>query len=1362
MKLKRFTSWLQGLFEKESTEARIADEAALKLNNIDVDIAGRLVRRLGYDHWSDLESDNSIWASNYQPLVNSATRDFYAKVQGMYYFTDVAGVDYLFVVVNKKVYAEVNDGGNKTWLLLNPTSVIDLVETAKYIKIVSYYDTVFINDIENNVYMFNSQQYGEGGWVITGNRFMYFAGDTVYVRSHVDFSDTSEDIVIEDSAATNLSGTAIYDSLASVTGIDFIGTEPGIVLPANLNFGYCVRVGNSTVGYSYFVLSNGLNEVAQDKCYIVKFNDKLIAQEYAVLTMTSTGEVISFDTYDDDIYIWCQNGRIEIFDSNLAATVIGNGDSSDVDDFVAPVNDAGKSQYSLAVDSTGIYVYTEELPSKSDWMQYFEFSESYPARVLLNKNIQSVETTVSVTKGSTMPMIYADGHLWVGNYDGSVDKIDPATNTISATITAGSGYPSAIMYAGGYIWVTQGINTSSIQDLVKIDPATNLVDGTVVSIGTNFGKLAYSGGYVWYQAIESFFIRVDPTTLATVHYGNLLTWDGTSIVDRVTSITYVDSYLWAGTLQGFLYKFDPSTFTPGSTTKTPLLVITLLPSVNTLLYDGGYLWARTNSDVFKIEPGAPTVDATIPTGNAVDVFNCYGMSYGDSHLWVANAVDSSVLKIEPVNDEVVATISITGSTHSTAYGDSSAWASQPIATAPAVSRLSKEYYLDGSDFNSTYFTSATLSLSLLLVGVDFSGDIIEETINYIDWRCVFVLQLLADLKDIVPIQINDGYLYAGMVTNNTIDDGEYLRINSDFNVVENEGTITCNNKVFVQGDSESRMIMCGTGTGYYRSGSNWLWSNAINPYNDYTDLSTYNSNLSFYVLQQVQDVTNTDSDKLRTLGSPKQPIVLMDNDDLSTPSDLELSTVFRYYVTFKFLDNKTTDLSPASEEITVPTLGADPQDVKIVISELNLLSASGVQLYTTASIKEIEVYRAQKDSGETIFSDPIFLAKMEKDDDDLWFYTPSSKVYAEGVFEDNQQSITPYNPFTRNNVTKYPCKDIVVHKNRLVLVNKTSEINSNVLHYSDIDSAEALPPTNLRDVESGDGDSLVAGISVKDFLFLFKEFRIYGILGDVATGQLVDVSFNIGTQFPRTVCVYNDIVYFMNRAGIFQGNGPQVVKIRNGALDDIFDESQDDCIDLSNSINNAFAYVNRTKQEIEFHVPRKSGGVSQATNNSVIVYDIAHQLFTTRSYNSGIFYKIEAKDLISRDNIELMSTTDDPSLILKMNTSLNDNGSAITYTIWTKAFAVDNDVLRKSYKFLKLFGDNLTDITLTLTIDGVDDVATITNRDVGSHEETIATIHAGAFANRIIVKITGGAVSQERVSIDEMLLGMEYLRGSMR
>ena len=1545
MKIKTFTSWFKGLIRKERTETRIPDEALLKINNGNIDPVGRMSIRPGYEHWSDIELNNSITSSDGEPNVSSASIDFQNKVQGMYYFVDIANVQYVFVVTNGKVYAEIKDGVDRTWILLNPVGVINFVsERTKEIKMISYLDTVFFNDFENNVYMYNSQHYNEGGWIITGNRFIYFAGEKIYIRSYTDFSSTSEDITIENVAA-NLNGKSIYDGLLAISFIPAAGGEVDL---ADVNLGYAVRAGSATAGYFYYVLSNGKNEATNDSCYLIKFNERFIAKDYIVLPMDTNGEIVNFSYYDGDIYIWCTDGQIEVIDEdNLSNSPINSGD---VTSMVAPSPDGTVKQYALTANDKGIFLYTTDLPTKTDWWQPIFFND------------------FNFDDSADTGLVHDFSGITADTYDVSIGQNVIDQNDINIQ---NDFYKDEIRSSVGndnYSWLTNGslltgpggINPWQLHTLTFISYFTpGAVLPEVQSIPPAPGVI-----------IKNDFFYTKTTSLESGWPSN----DDWSTSPAPANATLTPGQTGRTSFNVFLDQKDVyqgNIISEKVITKIKLLLIDFLTSV-TLLPDDEDLAGTTdtltgadfyvNSTLVETGPGSGLYDIT--AGSQVPSVD------------ISNIINKDASSLDLTNRKISCNIHFGYDKDGAMISDIQIWSSYD-GQKLTLNTASLFFYLEGAaNYNNQIFSSMTSSNNVLLVGLDTSGNILTEDYTGPNgdkvWRWVLPLGKTADLKNALPIQsfknsIGEYIIYFGNSMDNGtngLDNGYYTSLNlTDFSL-ENTELKKADRLMLLQGDYLNRwgLRQIADSTDQIRIGSTWDWDNGIHQHpsgvavNNYTDFSTFNSNLIFHTLKIVQDTPLIEIDQLKPLGVPKQPILTMDNDDLSTASTFRAGDIYRYFSAYQFNDGSTTDLSPVSEEFLIPdintiqtvtsfaddgggdleatlnshgytdgeivrftnsggalptglavdtdyyivnsaantfelslTAGGTPivytdagsgttsvrevsnVPVKIIISELNLLNAQGVQIYDTDDIDEIQIYRSKKGVADADFADPSFLAKLEKaHGDEHWHYQEANKTvsavntgteqitvnthgysnddivqfdltlggtlpspltedteyyvivvdanniqvaltaggaaidlgpgygatveiyktFLAGTYDDNVGTIS-YNPFTKDNVKTYPCKDIVVHKNRFILINKTNEINSNIIHYSDLDNAEALPPSNIRDIESGDGDLLYGAISVGDYLYLFKEFRIYAILGDVATGQLIDPSKTIGTAFPRTIVAYNNNAFFMNRTGIFIISGPSVKEINVDTLDDLFNKNAIDSIDFSNCQDNAFGYVDVKNKLLHFYVPKKVAGASQVENNFVIIYDLTKNLFTTYSYFDNFFKKIIAKDIISNENIEL--TTGYNGNIFKSADTYADNGNDILFEIWLKSFNAKFDFLKKHFKFVKLFGNNIDSVSLDYDIDSIQASATPTFRTVGDYQEGLAILNNPGFSDRIVIKlsatsssldssaelieefsgatllteeqqvlITEHSTTNSPVSFDEVMLGLEPLRGAIR
>ena len=88
--------------------------------------------------------------------------------------------------------------------------------------------------------------------------------------------------------------------------------------------------------------------------------------------------------------------------------------------------------------------------------------------------------------------------MWVANsLDGTVSRIDPQTNRVTATIPVGDG-PAAIAVGAGGVWVANEFAGT----VARIDPATDTVTRTI-TVGNRPRGVAIAGGLVWVGAQAS-------------------------------------------------------------------------------------------------------------------------------------------------------------------------------------------------------------------------------------------------------------------------------------------------------------------------------------------------------------------------------------------------------------------------------------------------------------------------------------------------------------------------------------------------------------------------------------------------------------------------------------------------------------------------------------------------------------------------------------------------------------------------------------------------------------------------------------------------------------------------------------------
>jgi YVTN family beta-propeller protein len=101
-------------------------------------------------------------------------------------------------------------------------------------------------------------------------------------------------------------------------------------------------------------------------------------------------------------------------------------------------------------------------------------------------------------------VVVAEGSVWVANRgDGTISRVDPATNRVIAAIGVGAN-PTRLTADAGAVWV------ATAQGLQRIDPATNRVVHTLpVHVGP--GDVLAADGHLWLSLDDGSVRRLDPT-----------------------------------------------------------------------------------------------------------------------------------------------------------------------------------------------------------------------------------------------------------------------------------------------------------------------------------------------------------------------------------------------------------------------------------------------------------------------------------------------------------------------------------------------------------------------------------------------------------------------------------------------------------------------------------------------------------------------------------------------------------------------------------------------------------------------------------------------------------------------------------
>jgi virginiamycin B lyase len=102
-----------------------------------------------------------------------------------------------------------------------------------------------------------------------------------------------------------------------------------------------------------------------------------------------------------------------------------------------------------------------------------------------------------------------EGAVWAkDNFDSKVARIDPATGTVTNTIRV-QGNLSGIAAGLGRVWILDAVAGT----VTPIDPETRDV-GTPIRVGRSPTDIVVGAGFVWVTDADGMLYRIDPDTLS--------------------------------------------------------------------------------------------------------------------------------------------------------------------------------------------------------------------------------------------------------------------------------------------------------------------------------------------------------------------------------------------------------------------------------------------------------------------------------------------------------------------------------------------------------------------------------------------------------------------------------------------------------------------------------------------------------------------------------------------------------------------------------------------------------------------------------------------------------------------------------
>lgn len=270
-------------------------------------------------------------------------------------------------------------------------------------------------------------------------------------------------------------------------------------------------------------------------------------------------------------------------------------------------------------------------------------------------------------------LAFGAGTVWVANDSGTLYRIDPVANHISAIIQVASeraGLRGAAVGAGG-VWVP----VANPGGLVRIDAGSNRVVARI-PLGRPLRDpvgVATTADAVWVTCCAyevggrpgGKLMRVDP---ATDKVTARLT-----LPEEPLAVATAHDQLWVATTEGGAIRVDPAS-------NRAATVLRGVPQgvAQTVAVGAGGVWLANPGDasVDRLDPSNPERVKVIRVAAATL------LAVGDGEVWAVATNDQGVLRIDPADNTVRGgfPVSYVHAVQSIAYGDGSVWVAQGGST----------------------------------------------------------------------------------------------------------------------------------------------------------------------------------------------------------------------------------------------------------------------------------------------------------------------------------------------------------------------------------------------------------------------------------------------------------------------------------------------------------------------------------------------------------------------------------------------------------------------------------------------------------------------------------------------------------
>jgi YVTN family beta-propeller protein len=254
---------------------------------------------------------------------------------------------------------------------------------------------------------------------------------------------------------------------------------------------------------------------------------------------------------------------------------------------------------------------------------------------------------------SPIDVVVSQDTVWVANAaQGTVSRIDPATNTVTQTIRVGRE-PVRLAAGFGSIWVANYAE----QTISRIDARTGQPLATIPTPTQPATQLAVGAGSVW--ALAGYLpLRIDPATNKAVFLD--ADWE---LVNGGLTVAGGRVWMSGGAYTGIqpIVRVDPATNRKADTVPTE--------ADGALAVGGGSVWQAgiATQTIYRLDPRSGRTLAQIPIGVVAKY-----LTAAEGSLWVGS--DSGrVTRIDMATNKVIGTFQVEGRAPAVAVGFGAVW-----------------------------------------------------------------------------------------------------------------------------------------------------------------------------------------------------------------------------------------------------------------------------------------------------------------------------------------------------------------------------------------------------------------------------------------------------------------------------------------------------------------------------------------------------------------------------------------------------------------------------------------------------------------------------------------------------------------